>query len=70
LFQEEYAKALEEYTKALAELRAALQLRPDLWKIRALLGMAEKRTGDIAKARADLEQAFSGAVGEAAIETG
>ena len=47
-----------EYTKAIPELRHALQFRPELWKIQALLGMAEKRTGDTRSARADLEHAF------------
>ena len=36
----------------------ALQLQPDLWKIQALLGIAEKRTGDPGAAQADLEKAF------------
>ena len=30
------------YTDAIPELRAALKLRPTLWKIQALLGIAEK----------------------------
>jgi tetratricopeptide (TPR) repeat protein len=47
-----------DYAKAIPELRRALHLRPSLWKIEALLGMAEKRTGDITGARRDLEQAF------------
>ncbi len=46
------------YADAIPQLRAALKLRPTLWKIQALLGIAEKRTGDIEKARADLEAAF------------
>jgi tetratricopeptide (TPR) repeat protein len=46
------------YADAIPELRAALKLKADLWKIQALLGTAEKRTGDIAAARADLEKAF------------
>jgi tetratricopeptide (TPR) repeat protein len=46
------------YTDAIPELRAALKLRPSLWKIQALLGIAEKRTGDISQGRDDLEQAF------------
>ena len=33
-------------------------LRPTLWKIQALLGMAEKRTGSSKSALADLEKAF------------
>src|ERR1700683_308611 len=46
------------YAKAIPELRGALHLRPALWKTQALLGMAEKRTGDMVSARTDLEQAF------------
>jgi tetratricopeptide (TPR) repeat protein len=47
-----------DYAGATPQLRAAVQLRPDLWKIQALLGMSEKRTGDAAAARAALEKAF------------
>lgn len=47
-----------DYAKAIPELRAAVHLQPGLWKIQALLGTAEKRTGDAVSARADLEQAF------------
>ena len=39
------------YSDAIPELRAALKLKPTLWKIQALLGIAEKRTGDVAAAR-------------------
>jgi tetratricopeptide (TPR) repeat protein len=46
------------YQEAVPELRAALKLQPNLWRIQALLGSAERRTGDIPAARADLEQAF------------
>ena len=46
------------YTDAIPELRAALNLRPTLWKIQALLGIAEKRTGEVSAAREDLEKAF------------
>ncbi len=46
------------YTDAMPELRAALKLRPTLWKIQALLGIAEKRTGDIGGGRDNLEKAF------------
>jgi tetratricopeptide (TPR) repeat protein len=47
-----------DYTNAIPELRAALKLRPALSKIQALLGIAEKRTGDFNTARHDLEEAF------------
>src|SRR6266852_2444713 len=46
------------YAEAIPQLRAALKLQPALWKIQALLGMAEKRTGDIKGALSDLENAF------------
>jgi len=47
-----------DYAGAIPPLRAALKLRPELWKIQVLLGEAEKRTGDYSGARADLERAF------------
>jgi tetratricopeptide (TPR) repeat protein len=47
-----------DYGDAIPHFRAALKLRPVLWKIQALLGIAEKRTGDIKSARADLEKSF------------
>jgi tetratricopeptide (TPR) repeat protein len=46
------------YADAIPQLRAALKLKATLWKIQALLGIAEKRTGDIEAGRRDLEQAF------------
>jgi tetratricopeptide (TPR) repeat protein len=46
------------YADAIPQLRAALKMRANLWKIQALLGIAEKRTGDINAARGDLEKAF------------
>ena len=46
------------YAEAIPQFRAALKLRSGLWKIQALLGIAEKRTGDLKQARGDLEQAF------------
>ena len=46
------------YTDAIPELREALRLKPDLGKIQALLGMAERRTGDAISARTDLEASF------------
>jgi tetratricopeptide (TPR) repeat protein len=48
-----------QYAKAAPHLRAALDLQPNLPKIEALLGMAEKRTGEIANARTDLEASFA-----------
>jgi tetratricopeptide (TPR) repeat protein len=47
------------YTEAIPPMRTALQLQHDLWRIEALLGIAEKRTGDPAEALNDLERAFS-----------
>ncbi len=47
-----------DYPAAIPQLRAALKLRPTLWRIEALLGMAERRTGSIKSALADLEKAF------------
>jgi tetratricopeptide (TPR) repeat protein len=47
-----------QYAEAVPDLRAALERKPDLWKIEALLGMAERRTGDAKAARAHLEASF------------
>ena len=47
------------YAEAIPHLRAALESHPDLWRIVALLGMAEKRTGDPRQGQNDLERAFS-----------
>jgi tetratricopeptide (TPR) repeat protein len=47
------------YAAAIPHMRTALQLQSDLWRIEALLGMAEKRTGDPKEAQKDLERAFS-----------
>lgn len=46
------------YADAIPQLRVALRLKPTLWKIQALLGIAERRTGDTEAGRHDLEQAF------------
>jgi tetratricopeptide (TPR) repeat protein len=46
------------YAEAAPQLRAALKLRPNLWKIQALLGMSEKRIGQTAAAQSDLEKSF------------
>jgi tetratricopeptide (TPR) repeat protein len=46
------------YTDAIPQLRAALKMQPSLAKIQALLGMAEKRSGDLHAATGDLEKAF------------
>jgi len=44
--------------EAVPQLREALKLNADLPKIQALLGIAEKRTGDMKAAQKDLEEAF------------
>src|ERR1017187_8687449 len=46
------------YPDAIPQLRAALKMQPALWKIQALLGMGEMRTGHVDAGRNDLEQAF------------
>jgi Tfp pilus assembly protein PilF len=59
------------YADAIPQLRAAVKLRPTLWKTQALLGIGEKRTGDIEAARRDLERAFPNLTEERVrIETG
>ncbi len=47
-----------DYPEAITRIRAALQLEPKLWKVQALLGIAEKRTGNFVAARSDLEQSL------------
>src|SRR2546423_15701327 len=46
------------YVEAIPHMRAALQLQPDLWRVEALLGIAEKRTGNRSEAQSHLERAF------------
>ena len=46
------------YGEAIPHMRAALQLQPDLWRVEALLGIAEKRTGNPREAQNHLERAF------------
>ena len=59
------------YAEAIPQLRAALTLQPTLWKIQALLGIGEKRTGDLQEARGDLEKAFPQVEeGKIRVETG
>jgi tetratricopeptide (TPR) repeat protein len=47
-----------DYTSAAPHLRAAVKQRPSLWKIQALLGMSERRIGQIVTAQSDLEKSF------------
>lgn len=52
-------------------MRAALKLRPTLWKTEALLGIGEKRTGDVGAGLRDLEKAFPNVAEEKVrVETG
>lgn len=46
------------HAEAIPHLRTAVQIQPDLWRVEALLGIAEKRTGDLGAAQNDLERAF------------
>src|SRR4051794_18295580 len=36
-----------EYAGAISELRVAVKLKPELWKLQGLLGLAEEHTGEI-----------------------
>jgi tetratricopeptide (TPR) repeat protein len=47
-----------DYSDAVPQLEAALKLKPNLWKIQALLGMAQKRTGNTQTGVGNLEKAF------------
>src|SRR4051794_31426227 len=49
----------DNYDEAIPHLRAALTLQSDLWRIQALLGIAEKRTGHLGEAVTHLEHSFS-----------
>ncbi len=48
-----------DYGEAIPHMRAALQSQPDLSRIEALLGIAQKRTGNPREAQNHLERAFS-----------
>jgi len=47
------------YAEAIPHMRSALAMKADLWRVEALLGIAEKRTGDPKSAQEDLERVFS-----------
>ena len=47
-----------DYAKAIPYLRKTVAAQPSLTRIQALLGMAERDTGDLVAARTDLEAAF------------
>lgn len=53
-----------DFAKAVPHLRAAVKAKPELWKIQALLGLAELRTKDAENARVDLEAALPHLKGE------
>ncbi|MGB6827141.1 MAG: tetratricopeptide repeat protein [Terracidiphilus sp.] len=53
-----------EMEKAVPHLRIAVKAQPDLWKIQALLGLAEVRLKDETTARTDLESALPHLKGE------
>ena len=48
----------KKYADAIPELQRALNQRSTIWKIQALLGIAEKRTEDVEHARLNLEESF------------
>ena len=48
-----------DFTQATGQLRAALAIQPNVSKLRALLGMSEKRLGETRAAQADLQSAFT-----------
>ena len=39
-----------DYAGAIPELRVAVKLKPDLWKLQGLLGLAEEHTGELRRA--------------------
>src|SRR5947209_492810 len=47
-----------DFAQATGQLRAALEVQPNIPKLRALLGMSEKRLGETRSAQADLQSAF------------
>jgi len=53
-----------QYVQAVPHLRTALQVKPDLYKIQALLGLAEMHSNDEENARIDLSSALPHLKGE------
>jgi tetratricopeptide (TPR) repeat protein len=53
-----------QYAQAVPHLRAAVQSKPDLYKIQALLGLSEKQLNDDQNARVDLSTALPHLKGE------
>ena len=54
----------KQYEQSIPHLRAALSAKPDLWKLRALLGLAESHLAKDTAAEADLEAALPHLQGE------
>ena len=52
-----------DYGKAAPQLRAAVKLAPSHAQTQALLGMCEKRTGETARAEADLQRIVAAVAG-------
>ena len=52
------------YARAVPHLKAALKINPVLWKLQALLGLAEMHLGNTSDARADLTSALPHLKGE------
>ena len=46
------------YAEAAEDFRQVLKLEPALWKVQALLGMCEKRLGQLTSARTSLDESF------------
>lgn len=47
-----------DYADAVPQLQAAINIQPNLWRVRSLLGLAEEHSGASAAARRDLEASF------------
>jgi tetratricopeptide (TPR) repeat protein len=47
-----------DYADAIPQLQTAINIQPNLWKVRSLLGLAEEHTADLVDARKDLEASF------------
>jgi Tfp pilus assembly protein PilF len=66
-----------DYANAVPHLKEAIKAKPDLWKVQALLGLAEMQLGNVSDGRMDMESALPNlngdkvqiALGEALIES-
>lgn len=47
-----------DYADAVPQLQTAINVQPNLWKVRSLLGLAEEHIADLSDARKDLEASF------------